>query len=79
MTPAEYVRRRGYDPRIIPTGAAGPVPIACFPVLIPRGFEPSATDEEAIADMVARVERLPARGGPGGTDAEDIERRQRGE
>ncbi len=37
------------------------------------------TDEEAIAAMVERIKELPERGGPGGTDAEDLERRKRGE
>ncbi len=44
MTRGEYVRARGYDPRIIPTGDAGPAPVTAFPVFIPAGFEPSDSD-----------------------------------
>lgn len=44
MIRSEYVRRRGYDPRIIPAGDAGPVPPSHFPVFIPRDFEPSDSD-----------------------------------
>ena len=37
------------------------------------------SDKLAIADMVRRVEALAVRGGSEGADAEDLERRKRGE
>ena len=39
----------------------------------------SATDAEAISAIVERVGALPVRGGSEGADAEDLERRKRGE
>lgn len=38
----------------------------------------NTTDKEAIARMVERVERLPARGGASGADAVDLAGRKRG-
>lgn len=44
MKPDDYIRRRGYDPRVIPAGERGPVITTHFPCFVPEGFTPSDSD-----------------------------------
>lgn len=46
MTPEEYIKAKGYDPRIIPDGERGPCEVVTFPVKIPSDFKPSDSDND---------------------------------
>lgn len=46
MSPEQFIAKKGYDPRVIPAGARGPVAPSFFPVVIPPGFAPSDVDKD---------------------------------